>query len=100
MCVMADAAAMAQLLAGMSKDDLLALMQQMATIVGAQPPLPQQPAAPIATPQPVVAPVQTQQPAAQPVTEAVTRAQLCDSVAAECIACWLAKTSSGLQLYG
>ena len=38
---MADAAAMAQLLAGMSKDDLLALMQQMAAIVGAQPPLPQ-----------------------------------------------------------
>lgn len=88
---MADAATMAQLLAGMSKDDLLALMQQMAAIVGAQPPLSQQPAAPISTPQPVVAPVQTQQPAAQPVKSAFTRAQLCDSVAAETIAGWLSK---------
>lgn len=90
---MADAAAtMAQLLDGMSKESLLALAQQIAQMAGAQPPLPQQPAAAIATPQPVVAPVQTQmQPAAQPVTEAVTRAQLCDSVAAECIAGWLAK---------
>lgn len=91
---MADAATMAQLLSGMSKDDLLALAQQIAQMAGAQPPLSQQPAAPIATPQPVVAPVQTQapvQPAAQPVKEAVTRAQLCDSVAAECIAGWLAK---------
>lgn len=89
---MADAATtMAQMLAGMSKENLLALMQQMAAIVGAQPPLPQQPAAPIATPQPVVAPVQTQQPAAQPVKSAFTRAQLCDSVAAETIAGWLSK---------
>ena len=89
---MADAATtMAQMLAGMSKENLLALAQQIAQMAGAQPPLSQQPAAPIATPQPVVAPVQTQmQPAAQPVTEAVTRAQLCDSVAAECIAGWLA----------
>ena len=90
---MADAAAITQLLDGMSQENLLALAQQIAQMA-AQPPLSQQPAAPIAPPQPVVAPVQTQasvQPAAQPVTEAVTRAQLCDSVAAECIAGWLAK---------
>lgn len=89
---MADATAtMAQLLSGMSKENLVALAQQIAQMAGAQPPLPQQPAAPIATPQPVVAPVQTQQPAAQPVKSAFTRAQLCDSVAAECISDWLAK---------
>ena len=37
----------AQMLAGMSKDDLLALVQQIAQMAGVQPPLPQQPAAPI-----------------------------------------------------
>ena len=56
---MADAAMMAQMLAGMSKAEVLGLLQQMAAIAGAQPPLSQQPAAPIATHQPVVAPAGT-----------------------------------------
>lgn len=88
---MADAAMMAQLTDGMSTTELLALSQQIAEMAGAKPPLPQQQAAPIANPQPVVAPVQTQQPTAQPVKIAFTRAQICDSVAAECIADWLSK---------
>ncbi len=77
----------AQMLAGMSKDDLLALVQQIAQMAGVQPPLPQQPAAPISTPQPVVAPVQTQ-PAAP-----VTRAQIYDKVVTEYLQDELAKGS-------